>query len=214
MFRLFCVIMCAVGHLENHPQPLPQPSSLHSTTHTLTDIPPIPVVFVCYGELPLYLRLNIELAARYNDVIIISDVDGIELFDWPSNSFAATSQSSNQSLSNPPTKPSVGHRILFEPLSLFSNSANQFAPLYKHLSPDTKQSRVKHELRCFQRWFILKVGGSPASHSTIHSTAPSARPVNQLVFLYVYLYMRYVNSHHFLQLLLYRRSVDPTRFSR
>ena len=169
MFRLLYVIVFVVAQLENQPQPLPQPSLHKSTTHTVTDIPPIPVVFVCYGELPLYLRLNIELAARYNDVIIISDVSGIERFDWSSNSFLVASQTSNQSLLNPPTslKTSAGHRIVFEPLSSFANSANQFAPLYKHLSRDTKQSRVKHELRCFQRWFILKVSVSPAWHCAV-----------------------------------------------
>ena len=157
MVRLLCIVMCAIGQQQSQPQPSPRLSTQQSAS--ASDMAPIPVVFVSYGELPLYLRLNIELTARYNDVIVISDVNGIEHFDWASNSFPATSQPVQATVPNAPptTVGRNGHRIVFESLGLFENSANQFAPLYKHLSRDMKPNRVKHELRCFQRWFILQV---------------------------------------------------------
>jgi hypothetical protein len=110
----------------------------------------IPVVFVSYGELPLYLKLNMELAARYNDVVVISDVEGIERFNWASNGIDAVSSSSSSSTSGSPT------RITFEPLAPFLDSAQRFAPLYHHMSRDQREQRVKHELRCIQRWFVLQ----------------------------------------------------------
>ena len=109
----------------------------------------IPVVYVSFGELPLYLRLNIELAARKNDVIVLSDVENVERFHWPSNGISSNNASSSSSRQQP-------HNILFESLIPFTNSAKRFAPLYRHLSKDHSDNRIKHELRCFQRWFILQ----------------------------------------------------------
>lgn len=181
--RVLCIITYTVGQQQYaQPQPLPRRPPQQPTT---PDIAPIPVIFVTYGDLPLYLRLNIELSARYNDVVVISDVDGIEHFDWPSNSFhasgpsqashlvpvpvpitgntiTATTTTTSATTTTAATGNHPSHRIVFEPLDAFAASANRFAPLYKHLSRDNKPNRVKHELRCFQRWFILQVVGTVA----------------------------------------------------
>ena len=108
----------------------------------------IPVVYVSFGEFPLYLRLNIELAARNNDVIVLSDVENVEHFHWASNSISGISNNASASSTQP--------TIVFESLMLFTTSAKRFAPLYRHLSKDHSENRIKHELRCFQRWFILQ----------------------------------------------------------
>ena len=118
----------------------------------------IPVVYVSFGEFPLYLRLNIELAARNNDVIILSDVENIERFNWASNSISS-GVSIHANSSQPSTTHTTGQprpNILFESLLPFTSSAKRFAPLYRHLSKDHSDNRIKHELRCFQRWFILQ----------------------------------------------------------
>ena len=113
----------------------------------------VPVVYVSFGEFPLYLRLNIELAARHNDVIVLSDVENVEHFNWASNGIGISNNVSSSSQSTLTTGPPT---ILFESLIPFTSSAKRFAPLYRHLSKDHSDNRVKHELRCFQRWFILQ----------------------------------------------------------
>ena len=122
-------------------------SSALSAVAPLTLPAGIPVVFVSYGEFPLYLKLNVELAARYNDVVVLSDVEGIERFNWATNSIDAPTAG---------LTPLPGNRIVFEPLASFMDSAQRFAPLYRHLSRDQREQRVKHELRCIQRWFVLQ----------------------------------------------------------
>lgn len=98
----------------------------------------VPIIYVFYGSnVPDYLWLNIELASRNNDVIIISHH---KHHKHVSNEYKAHNRS-----------------VIFEDLDEYANSANEFAPIYVHLmKADYSDQRVKHERACFQRWFILK----------------------------------------------------------
>jgi hypothetical protein len=104
----------------------------------------LPVVYVIYGIMPMYLRINVELASRNNHVVVISDhlnssSSHIDHFGNHSNKVSSSK-----------------YRVFYEDLSLYSTSAQLFKPVYKHLSKDHNGNRQKHELRCFQRWFILR----------------------------------------------------------
>lgn len=91
-----------------------------------------PVIYVVYGDIPLYLRINIELASRRNPVVVISN-------------------------SLPPSvNASSTYNVMYESMSLYSASADKFAPHYIHLARDQSPGRQKHELHCIQRWFILR----------------------------------------------------------
>jgi hypothetical protein len=103
----------------------------------------LPVVYVIYGIMPMYLKINVELASRHNHVVVISD---------HLNSSSSHSDHSNHSNIVSTSK----YKIFYEDLSLYSTSAHLFKPIYKHLSKDNNANRKKHELRCFQRWFILR----------------------------------------------------------
>jgi hypothetical protein len=95
------------------------------------DIPP--VIYVIFGEIPLYLKINIELAARRNPVVIISENPN-------------PLDSDKKKIRN----------IKYENMMTYIDTSQKFAPLYKHLSRDHSAGRKKHELRCIQRWFILQ----------------------------------------------------------
>ena len=93
-----------------------------------SDIPALnlPVVYVVFGEIPMYLRMNIELAARHNDVLVISDSHGTSF------------------------NPNSRRRIAYDSLDKYMTSARKFEPHYKHMSRDGSAGRKRHELRCFQ----------------------------------------------------------------
>ena len=111
----------------------------------------LPVVYVIYGQIPLYLRINIELASRNNDVVVISNEAKAKGSQRQLSTFDATSLSrSTKITANGP------FRIFYEDIALYFRSADLFAPHYVHLSPDHNHNRIRHELRCFQRWFVLK----------------------------------------------------------
>jgi hypothetical protein len=101
----------------------------------------LPVVYVLFGQIPMYLRINIELAARHNDVLIISD--------------------SNKTV---PTL-SSRRRIAYASLDKYMSSAIKFEPHYKHMSQDVSAVRKIHELRCFQVFHRQN-----ATWYTIHSS--------------------------------------------
>jgi hypothetical protein len=107
----------------------------------------LPVVYVLYGEMPMYLRINIELASRNNDVVVISD---------HVNSSSSHTDHFNSNNSKKNKESSSKYRVFYEDLSYYSTSAQLFKSVHKHLSKDQSANRHKHELRCFQRWFILR----------------------------------------------------------
>ncbi len=93
-----------------------------------------PVVYILYGEIPSFLRVNIELASRRNPVILISD--GVD--PWINTTIGSR------------------RKVVFEPLKDYYDSAARFAPNYKHLMPRSHGAvRRTFELKCIQRWFIL-----------------------------------------------------------
>ena len=92
-----------------------------------------PVVYVIFGEIPMFLRLNIELASRRNPVVVISDAVLPRYFSFLNNGNEQT--------------------VTLIPMSDYSEGRNRFVRLYRHLSKD-KSNNVA-ESRCFQRWFIL-----------------------------------------------------------
>ena len=74
----------------------------------------IPVIYICFGKIPNYLHLNIELAARYNPVIVL------------------TSQELNDLATHYPHD-SNKYNVHFDALQNYSVGANAFAPHYKHM---------------------------------------------------------------------------------
>ena len=73
----------------------------------------IPTVFVCFGSIPLYLKLNIEMAARENPVVVLTD-------------------STQNNLT-------IRYReITIEPIGTYMSEANNFKQLYKHISKDKR----------------------------------------------------------------------------
>ena len=99
----------------------------------------VPVVYVVFGEIPLYLKINIELAARNNPVVVLTD-----------GSIVGTGTAT--ATASPPQN---RQPITIEHLGPYANTGNEFAKHYIHHSPDNSPGRKTHELHCFQRWFIL-----------------------------------------------------------
>jgi hypothetical protein len=95
----------------------------------------VPVVFVTFGALPLYLKLNIELVSRKNHVIVLTDLD----FHGFSNDYDAFNRT-----------------VVYENLLDYQVSSDRFKPLYRHISRDRSGARTTYESRCILRWFILK----------------------------------------------------------
>lgn len=87
-----------------------------------------PVIYIYFGTIPDYLKVNIEIAARHNRVIVLSD-------RFRSNRY--------------------NKNVTYENVSYFLEGANAFASIYVHLARDGSGGRVAHELSCFKRWFIL-----------------------------------------------------------
>ena len=77
----------------------------------------IPVIYVCFGKIPNYLHLNIELAARNNPVIILTSQDLNDLVTF-----------------YPPDLNK--YNVRFDALLNYSAGAKAFAPLYKHMVID------------------------------------------------------------------------------
>ena len=75
----------------------------------------IPIIYICYGLIQNYVHINIELAARYNDVIVLTSnlIDNINYY--------SKDESSGTS------------KVKFENISLYMKSATQFRPNYKHM---------------------------------------------------------------------------------
>lgn len=117
----------------------------------------IPVIYVVYGKIPDFLLINIELASRNNDVVVISD-DHLFFLDNHNISVGHGSEIYPGSLrkSHLGNQTHTNSRVHFQDIRLYSTSADDFGKFYKHLSPDHSHNRVKHELRCFQRWFVLQ----------------------------------------------------------
>ena len=110
----------------------------------------LPVVYVIYGQLPAYLLLNIELASRHNDVVVISSEKVPHSLRQNPN--LATSTVANRLIGTPDDT----YTVYYEDLKSYSRLADKFSSMYVHLSKDGTHGRIKHELRCFQRWFILQ----------------------------------------------------------
>ena len=102
-----------------------------------------PVIYVLYGELPMYLRINIELAALRNPVVVISDFHPPSVWNVSSASNSGNGSSSS-------------YQVMYESMNLYSRSAEKFAPHYIHLAKDQSSGRQRHELHCIQRWYVLR----------------------------------------------------------
>ena len=79
-------------------------------------------------SLPVYTHLTVELAARTNHVVIISEVAGLRP-DWENVTYVSIKQHLGEAL--------------------------RFEKLYVHMALDQSEGRKSYELSCFQRWFIL-----------------------------------------------------------
>lgn len=120
----------------------------------------IPVIYVIYGKIPDFLLINIELASRNNDVVVISDD-----YAFVDDTYHLANSSVGHSSAIYATKLRKNHlsnqshtnsRVNFQDIRLYSSSGDEFSKHYKHLSPDQSHNRMKHELRCFQRWFVFQ----------------------------------------------------------
>jgi hypothetical protein len=125
------------------------------------DNPDIPVIYVVYGKIPDFLLINIELASRNNDVVVISDdhavfVDNNHLGHNFSVGHSTAVHQINLRKSPLGNQSNTNSRVHFQDIKLYSSSADDFGKYYRHLSPDRSRNRMKHELRCFQRWFVLQ----------------------------------------------------------
>ena len=109
----------------------------------------VPVIYVAYGSsIPDYLMVNIELASRLNDVIVLYQPAANSRINWVGGDIKTTVETTFQ-LGN-------GNSVIFDDISDYSKSANVFSPHYVHMSRDDSAGRRKHELFCFTRWYILK----------------------------------------------------------
>ncbi len=110
----------------------------------------IPVMYVLFGHCPKYLMVNVELASRYNDVVVLTDTPVAE--GW--KNLKEKSQGNNATATAPNSE---GNEVKFVQMdSNLTKSAQEFAKHYVHLSKDNSGGRKLHELQNFQRWFILK----------------------------------------------------------
>ena len=95
----------------------------------------VPVVYICYGKLPPFLLMNLELAMRQNSkVILISNIE--PKFD--------------------PLPASWASKLKFVQMNEYDSDAVAFSKIYHHISIFNREPAVLYELRCFQRWFILR----------------------------------------------------------
>jgi hypothetical protein len=90
----------------------------------------VPVCFVVFGEIPLYLRMNIELANRKNPVVVIWDRIITKNVTFGSN---------------------AEYPIKFEGMRDYFESAHQFEGVYTHICHDRSVKRRMNELQCIQR---------------------------------------------------------------
>ena len=114
--------------------------AIHLLNHSQSPYPltlPHTVVFVVFGNIPMYLHMNIELARRNNAVVVITD------------SIESTEIRGNQI--NPASKQGI---VIFEPLSLYDHLSERFRGIYRHRCKDKRQGRQEHELQCIQRWLV------------------------------------------------------------
>lgn len=104
----------------------------------------IPVIYVMFGEISSYLKCNIELASRNNPVIILSSSTSSTTWLSPSTT---TSDSSSSAFR---------HEVIIENFSKYFRDADSFSQIYKHFSKDHSSKRIDYELKCIQRWLILR----------------------------------------------------------
>ena len=86
------------------------------------------VVFVCFGAVPRYLRFTLELAARTNPVVLITDKPG----DLASNKEGVEVVFEGNRYKR---------RLVVESLQRYSKGALEFAQRYVHLSTDKADHR-------------------------------------------------------------------------
>ena len=97
-------------------------------------------VFLCLIAFSIFNfinQANIELAARNNPVVILSDSSGF-IFDHQSGSIAGP--------------PQVNYALLRD----YDGGGNAFRRAYTHLCFDKGKTRFNYEFNCFRRWFILR----------------------------------------------------------
>lgn len=81
-----------------------------------------PVIYVVFGVVPMYLRINVELASRKNPVVILSDVYPIQ-----KNSF---------------TFNSTTYPVVVEDSRSYNKLAGEFAQVYRHYSRDNSVTQI------------------------------------------------------------------------
>ena len=74
----------------------------------------LPIIYICFGTIPDYLHLNIELAARNNPVIVISTQTETDLL----GNYLQASGTVD---------------VKYVKLSEYQDGANAFTPYYKHM---------------------------------------------------------------------------------
>ena len=119
-------------------------SNKSSFTNALDSEIKIPVVYIMFGEMSAFLKVNIELASRNNPVILLS-----------STSSSTSSWLSPSTASDPESNP-FRYKVIIENFSNYSKDADAFSKVYKHFSRDHSRHRIDYELRCIQRWLILR----------------------------------------------------------
>ena len=102
----------------------------------------VEVVFVLFGKMPSYMHTAVELAARLNPVTLISDTNP-----------AGAGILGRMHL---PEGGGAGAGVKVVHVNGLMTGARDFEKVYLHLSRDHSAGRKLHELRCFQRWFILR----------------------------------------------------------
>jgi len=94
----------------------------------------VPVIYVIFGAIPLYLMVNVELASRRNPVVVLGD-------QLPNVQKVLPGATDIQIINAKP----------------FMSRAAAFATRYVHMAgKDDSQQRKQHELQNFQRWFVLR----------------------------------------------------------
>ena len=108
----------------------------------------LPVVYVIYGHPPPYLLLNIELASRHNDVVVISSEkfpQSLRQVTNHINPFVNATGSLDNPIKNKADDFNHMYNVYYEDLGSYSESADKFSTVYEHLSRDTSPGRIKHE---------------------------------------------------------------------
>jgi hypothetical protein len=81
----------------------------------------IPIIYICFGDIPDYLAVNIEISSRHNPVIVLSNKTATEM---PSEF-----KSSNKN-------------VQYESFNNYMTGAYQYAPHYRHLVCEISMSNL------------------------------------------------------------------------